>query len=108
MWQDHVFIDHDTVDDQDLLGHLTHVGDAWIFLRFLNDGLLHHTPFLLLRAHREGQKEGYCEYGNLPDGHISGFFYQFVIGIQGVPHAVSRLWVHTFDIFIKTFDVRAM
>ena len=55
-----VLVCDDAVDEDDLLRHLTHVGDARILLRLLHDlhyGLLHGPLLFLLRIQRERQKE---------------------------------------------------
>ena len=52
-----VFVSDDAVDDDNLLGHLTHVGNTWILLRFFDDGLLDDTLLFLLRTQRERQQQ---------------------------------------------------
>ena len=49
MGKEYPLVCHNAVDDEYLLGHLTHIGDTWILLRLLNDRLLDDALLFLLR-----------------------------------------------------------
>ena len=99
---------HDRVDEDDLLGGLTHLCDTRVFLRLFDyhhGSLLDNRFLFLLRLHRKGCKQRKSDNGNVPYFHHFLFFNQFVFSVEGSPDTETSLGVYLFHLVVETFDV---
>ena len=96
------------VNEDNLLGSLSHLSDTRVFLRLFDyhhGSLLDNRFLFLLRLHRKGCKQRKSDNGNVPYFHHFLFFNQFVFSVEGSPDTETSLRVYLFHLVVETFDV---